>query len=154
LFEKEPTAIDGFQKRWNRKKEQRSQIDKYKNLNRKNLTGEREVSFNNNSSKSKEQDNGKAHKKEPFSKSEIDTLKKEIKEFIMSHEERSRQKFLDNYETGIRNLNSSRYKDAIKNFEDALKIDPNNYNAQKFLIEAISAELNQKESKEFKVTIT
>ena len=52
-------------------------------------------------------------------------------------------KFIFNYEEGIKNLNRSQYKVAIKHFEKALKIDPNHYEAQRYLIEAINADLRK-----------
>ena len=80
---------------------------------------------------------------QPDLRSEIAILKEEIDRMIIKEDRKRRMKFIFNYEEGIKNLNRSQYKVAIKHFEKALKIDPNHYEAQRYLIEAINADLRK-----------
>lgn len=68
------------------------------------------------------------------------------RELEIQEEENRQMKFLKKYEEGVINLNRGRFTESISNFEDALRINPNHYKAQKYLIEAISAELNQNQA--------
>ena len=79
----------------------------------------------------------KANKNE--TKLELSKLRNEIRELLSKDEDYASRKFTKVYEEGIRNLNRGYFERAIMNFEDALKIYPNHYYAQKFLIEAISS---------------
>ena len=56
-------------------------------------------------------------------------------------EKKSQQEFLKYYEDGIICLNRGDYRHAIRNFEEALKIDRTNRSAQRYLIEAITANM-------------
>ena len=64
---------------------------------------------------------------------------------IIKEDRKRRIKFIFNYEEGIKNLNRTQYKAAIKHFEKALKINPNHYEAQRYLIEAINADLRKQQ---------
>ena len=80
------------------------------------------------------------------SKMELTKLRNEIRELLSKEEDYASRKFTKVYEEGIKNLNRGHYEKAIMNFEDALKIYPNHYYAQKYLIEAISVKDKQDES--------
>jgi len=56
-------------------------------------------------------------------------------------QKKSHEQFLKLYEEGIGCLNRGDYRHAIRNFEEALKIDRTNRAAQRYLIEAISANM-------------
>ena len=76
----------------------------------------------------------------------VTKLRNEIRELLSKEEDYASRKFTKVYEEGIKNLNRGHYEKAIMNFEDALKIYPNHYYAQKYLIEAISVKDKQDES--------
>jgi tetratricopeptide (TPR) repeat protein len=62
-------------------------------------------------------------------------------------ERKSHQDFLRFYEAGVTSLNRGDYPDAITNFEEALKIDNTNRSAQRYLIEAITANMERRTRK-------
>jgi hypothetical protein len=70
-----------------------------------------------------------------------ENLKAEISDLVAKDADVRRKKFVFFYDEGIKFLNRGIYKEAIRSFEMALKLDSRHKKAQRYLIEAINGDM-------------